>query len=205
MAIGRELLEESKTIEDIQQWPFRSVAAALEVIPRTLVENCGGSTIRLLTALRAKHAEGKGANCNWGIDGNIGEITDMKALKVLDPFLVKTQTIKTAIEAATMLLRIDDIVSGMAPTSAGGGGQSMAADDQDDETVSSLLFLKIALSFFFYQCVSSFLSSAMPVTVNVRSDLCRFLHPPLITALQKKEQRWPWPNKRGSRHYHQTS
>jgi len=133
MAIGRELVEESKTIEDIQQWPFRAVAQALEVIPRTLVENCGGSTIRLLTALRAKHAEGKGANCTWGIDGNKGEIADMKALRVLDPFLVKSQTVKTAIEAATMLLRIDDIVSGMAPVNAG-PQQSMAADDHDDET-----------------------------------------------------------------------
>lgn len=138
MAIGRELVAESKTIEDIQQWPYRSVASALEVIPRTLVENCGGSTIRLLTALRAKHAEGKGANFTWGIDGNAGEIRDMKELGILDPFLVKTQTVKTAIEAATMLLRIDDIVSGMAPVSRGpqqGGGGGQAEDhDHDQET-----------------------------------------------------------------------
>ena len=70
------------------------------------------------------------------LDQNKGEIADMKALRVLDPFLVKSQTVKTAIEAATMLLRIDDIVSGMAPVNAG-PQQSMAADDHDDETVPS--------------------------------------------------------------------
>lgn len=42
-----------------------------------------------------------------------GDIKDMKELGIWEPYAVKTQTYKTAIEAATMLLRIDDIVSGM--------------------------------------------------------------------------------------------
>ena len=42
-----------------------------------------------------------------------GEITDMKELGVWEPFAVKAQTLKTAVEAASMLLRIDDIVSGI--------------------------------------------------------------------------------------------
>jgi T-complex protein 1 subunit gamma len=36
------------------QFPFRAVAEAMEVIPKTLVENCGGNVIRTITALRAK-------------------------------------------------------------------------------------------------------------------------------------------------------
>lgn len=38
------------------QGPYRAVAQALEIIPRTLAQNCGANTIRTLTALRAKHA-----------------------------------------------------------------------------------------------------------------------------------------------------
>lgn len=48
-----------------------------------------------------------------GVDGVKGCIADMRELGVWDTFQVKTQTIKTAVEAACMLLRIDDIVSGM--------------------------------------------------------------------------------------------
>lgn len=50
--------------------PFRAVGSALEVIPRTLAQNCGANVIRTLTKLRAKHAEQ--ADCTFGIDGNTG-------------------------------------------------------------------------------------------------------------------------------------
>ena len=83
---------------------------ALEVCPRTLIQNCGASTIRTLTALRAKHAQ---PNSNtWGIDGTTGNIVDMKDYEVWEPITVKYQVFKTAIETAMLLLRIDDIVSG---------------------------------------------------------------------------------------------
>ena len=56
-----------------------------------------------------------------------------------EPFAVKSQTIKTAIEAACMLLRIDDIVSGMSNKAGGGGGgggggQAAPGEGQDEET-----------------------------------------------------------------------
>jgi len=87
------------------------VAKALEVIPRTLVQNCGASTIRLLTELRAKHNNGEGHT--WGIDGNKGKLADMNELGIWEPLSVKLQTIKTAIETASLLMRIDAIVSGL--------------------------------------------------------------------------------------------
>lgn len=57
----------------MRQWPYKAIARALEVIPRTLIQNCGGSTIRQLTALRAKHAQSE-KNWTWGIDGGSGEL-----------------------------------------------------------------------------------------------------------------------------------
>lgn len=98
------------------QGPYRAVAQALEIIPRTLAQNCGANTIRTLTALRAKHAShaqsGDTGPCSWGINGETGEIVDMKSLKVWEPLSVKLQVYKTAVETAILLLRIDDIVSG---------------------------------------------------------------------------------------------
>uniref|UniRef100_A0A646QJG6 T-complex protein 1 subunit gamma n=1 Tax=Hemiscolopendra marginata TaxID=943146 RepID=A0A646QJG6_9MYRI len=110
MAVAHILTEKSKTITGIHQWPYKAVALALEVIPRTLIQNCGGSTIRTLTALRAKHAT-QGSS-SWGINGETGEIVDMKDLGIWEPLAVKLQTYKTAVETAILLLRIDDIVSG---------------------------------------------------------------------------------------------
>jgi len=133
MAIAHALTQEAKTIEGVQQLPFKAVSQALEVIPRTLIDNCGGSAIRLLTALRAKHAQHtEKTMCLWGIDGNKGELADMVQLQVYEPFAVKSQTIKTAIEAACLLLRIDDIVSGM--SNKQGGGAPQAGEGQDEDT-----------------------------------------------------------------------
>lgn len=133
MAVANNLLNVAKSMDGVMQWPFRAVAKAMEVIPRTLIENSGGSTIRVLTDLRAKHASftGKGM-CTTGIDGNKGVTIDMNELKVYEPFMVKSQTLKTAIEAAGMLLRIDDIVSGMSKKNGGGGGTPGPAPGLDD-------------------------------------------------------------------------
>jgi len=100
-------------IQGIQQAPFMAVGEALEAIPRTLAQNCGVSVIRTTTQLRAKHAESSDdACCSWGLNGITGEIVDMKEYGVWEPLSVKIQTIKTAVESACMILRIDDIVSG---------------------------------------------------------------------------------------------
>jgi T-complex protein 1 subunit gamma len=67
--------------------------------------------VRIITELRAKHAV-KG-NENFGIDGNSKKISDMSSLNIWEPIAVKDQVIKTSIEASCLLLRIDDVVSGV--------------------------------------------------------------------------------------------
>ena len=62
---------------------------------------------------QAEHCKAEGEGTFLGVDGVKGTIADMRELGVWNTFQVKTQTIKTAIESACMLLRIDDIVSGM--------------------------------------------------------------------------------------------
>eukprot|EP00741_Cyanophora_paradoxa_P002689 tig00000615_g2609.t1 len=111
MSISQALQQNSKQIEGLQQYAYRALAVALEVIPRTLAQNCGASVVRVLTELRAKHAHG--GHLTYGIDGMKGTLADMKELGIWEPYAVKTQTIKTAVESACMLLRIDDIVSGI--------------------------------------------------------------------------------------------
>jgi len=113
MSISQALMQKSKSIEGVTQWPYRAVAQAFEVIPRTLAQNCGAKTVRTLTELRAKHATSPIENSAWGIDGTKGVPVDMKQFGVWDAFSVRAQAVKTSIEAACMLLRVDDIVSGI--------------------------------------------------------------------------------------------
>jgi T-complex protein 1 subunit gamma len=134
MAVAAILKKKSMSIEGVEQWPYRAVVQALEVIPRTLAQNCGVNVIRTMTALQAKHANGE--NQNVGIDGNTGEITDMKELGVWDSFGVKQQTFKTAIEAACMLLRIDDIVSGIKKKQAAGAAPKQPATSTGEDVDS---------------------------------------------------------------------
>ncbi|CAE6350452.1 unnamed protein product [Rhizoctonia solani] len=128
MAVARALTEvgatgvagkEREVAGAAQGAVFKAVADALEVIPRTLVQNAGGNAIRVLTELRAKHAAGEHT---WGIDGNAGKIADMKTYGLYESASVKIQTLKTAIEATRVLLRVDDIVQATRKDKSGGGG-----------------------------------------------------------------------------------
>jgi T-complex protein 1 subunit gamma len=109
-----------------------------------LAENCGADVVRVLTQLRAKHTEKDSiflikfhlnlkGEC-FGIDGNKGVIADMKELDVWDPLAVKVQTIKTAIEVSCMLLRIDDIVSGIKKSKKEKPKSGMAPQEEANET-----------------------------------------------------------------------
>ncbi|ODO02060.1 T-complex protein 1 subunit gamma [Cryptococcus wingfieldii CBS 7118] len=122
MAISVDLGEKAKVLPGPQGAAYKAIADALEVIPRTLVQNCGGNAIRTLTELRAKHAEGHNM---FGVDGDTGKVVDMQTYGLLESASVKIQTLKTAIESATLLLRVDDIVSARRPGEEGGGVQTM--------------------------------------------------------------------------------
>jgi T-complex protein 1 subunit gamma len=102
MAVSVRLAQMAKSIEGVQQWPYKAVAEALEVIPRTLIQNAGKSPVRVLTDLRAKHAEGKSS---WGVNGDTGTLVDMKEYGVWEPEAIKVQSMKTAIEVWRFLLR----------------------------------------------------------------------------------------------------
>lgn len=122
VAITVRLEQLAKSIEGVEKWPYKAVASAMEVIPRTLIQNCGGDAIRLLTELKAKHAAGEGSS--WGLDGVAGKLVKMTDTPngVWESVAVKTQTIKTAIESACMILRVDDIVAGVTKKQQPSGG-----------------------------------------------------------------------------------
>jgi len=131
MALSQELFTRSNAIEGFEQWTYRGIANALEIIPRTLAQNCGAKVIKVLTDLRAAHASDPTKNFTYGINGETGEIVDMNTYDIWETAAVKSQTIKTAVEAACLLLRVDDILSGGGKKQGGapGGQPQMAPED----------------------------------------------------------------------------
>lgn len=127
LEIAARLKEKSRSIEGTQQFAYRAVADALEVIPRSLAHNCGADVVRVMTDLRSRHAAEGGAH--WGIDGMKGVVADVRPLGIMDTFAVKQQTLRTAIEAAAMLLRIDDIISGISRKKKEGPSQHTNPED----------------------------------------------------------------------------
>ena len=143
MELAVRLNKLASTVEGIHQWPYKALASALEVIPRTLSQNCGGDVVRQLTELRALHTgddskeeskEEAHKRIMWGINGNKNKICNMEEEGIWDPCAVKLQTFKTAIESACMLLRIDDIVSGIQKEGRHAGGRKAEDSDEENET-----------------------------------------------------------------------
>ncbi len=112
--LSLRLREFAATVGGREQMAAEAFASALDVVPRTLAENAGLDPIDMLVALRSKH-EGKGGR-NFGLNVFEGKPVDMLKAGVIEPLRVKTQVISSATEAATMILRIDDVIASGGPS-----------------------------------------------------------------------------------------
>ena len=85
-----------------------AVADALEAVPRALAANAGLDPVDALVALRAAHADGE---TRAGLDVDTGEAVDALDAGVVEPTAVKRRAYGAAVEAAGLVLRIDDILA----------------------------------------------------------------------------------------------
>lgn len=116
--IAMQLRSFAPTAGGREQMAVEAFADAIEVIPRTLAENAGLDEIDILLSLRRAHKKGK---TTAGVNVYTGKVEDMVANNVIEPLRVGTQELKAATEAATMILRIDDVIAAKAFTPPPGG------------------------------------------------------------------------------------
>lgn len=107
------------TVGGREQLAIDAFAGAMEIIPRSLAENGGLDPIDLLVKLKASHEKGQKS---FGINVMEGTVSDMFKAGVIEPLKVKTQAIKSASEAAMMILKIDDVIAAGNLGGAGGMG-----------------------------------------------------------------------------------
>ncbi|QUC64437.1 TCP-1/cpn60 chaperonin family protein [Nitrosopumilus sp. K4] len=114
-----QLKDWADSFDGREQLAIKKYAEALETIPLTIAENAGMDPIDTMANLRAKQNQGR----KWtGIDARNTKIADMLAIDVVEPIVVKEQIIKSATEAACMILRIDDVIAVSGGPGGGGGG-----------------------------------------------------------------------------------
>ncbi|AFP65583.1 T-complex protein gamma SU (nucleomorph) [Chroomonas mesostigmatica CCMP1168] len=111
LAIGNFLSEKSENQKNSSFFIYKSLSLAFEIIPKTLTENYGDSVIFQLNKLKTIH---KQKGIFFGLDGRNGKIVDMRKINVWETCSLKMQLVKSAIENATLLLRVDRIISGLA-------------------------------------------------------------------------------------------
>ena len=114
MEIAKRLRAYGAKVGGREQLAIDAFASTFESIPRTLAENAGLAPIDIMVTLRAAHAKKTGLE--MGIDLHSGKIKSMSRLGVIDPTRVKEHAIKSATEAASMILRVDDSVTAAKPS-----------------------------------------------------------------------------------------
>jgi len=117
--LASNLKEWADSFDGRQQLAIKKFAESLEVIPQTIAENAGMDPIDTMVTLRAKQNDGK----KWsGINAKDQKVADMYSLDIIEPLAVKEQILKSATEAACMILRIDDVIAISGAPSGGGPG-----------------------------------------------------------------------------------
>jgi len=124
--VAKELRHYAVKIGGREQLAVEAFAESLEIIPNTLAENAGLEKIDIMVELRAAHEKPKGYL--MGVDVFTGKVANMQKMDVIEPLSVKEQAIKSASEAASMILRIDDVISSSKPKTPKGPGEGSESE-----------------------------------------------------------------------------
>ncbi|WVO16180.1 T-complex protein 1, eta subunit [Cryptococcus depauperatus] len=107
MEISKYLRGHSRTIMGKAQLIVGAVAKALEIIPRQICDNAGLDATDILNKLRMRHAQGE----LWaGVDVDGEGVSDNMKKFVWEPALVKTNALGSAIDAACLILSVDETI-----------------------------------------------------------------------------------------------
>ncbi|MDH5448147.1 MAG: thermosome subunit beta [Candidatus Bathyarchaeota archaeon] len=118
--IAKEIREYATKVGGREQLAIEAFADSVEIVPKTLAENAGLESIDILVGLRAAHEKRKGHL--MGVNVFTGKIINMELSGVIEPVAVKEQAIKSATEATSMILRIDDVIAATKPKEGPGPG-----------------------------------------------------------------------------------
>ena len=125
--VAMQLRSWAQTLTGREQLAASEFADALEVIPIVLAQNAGLDPIDIKAELTSQHKNG----IKWaGVNVFEGKVMDLTKLDVYEPLVVKEQVVKSATEAACMILRIDDVIA--SGKMAGGGAPPRGGPEESE-------------------------------------------------------------------------
>ena len=131
--VARMVRAYAQKLSGKEQLAVQAYADALEIIPLSLAENAGMDPIDSLMEVRAKHQ----TKSKWvGIDPINGKVADLVKLEVYEPLAVKVQALESAGEAASMILKIDDVIAASKSKESGApkGPEGSAKEEGEGES-----------------------------------------------------------------------
>jgi thermosome len=118
LEMAKEIRKFAESQSGREQLAIKAFADALDILSTTLTENAGLNPIDILAELRSRHDKGE----TWaGVEVLSGKVQDMTKAGIFEPVAVKKQIIKSASEAAMMILKIDDVIAAQKMTPPPGG------------------------------------------------------------------------------------
>ena len=123
-SIAMGLRDYASSVGGREQMAIEAFANAMEIIPKTLSQNAGLDPIDIMLKIRTDHKKGSKYS---GVNVLEKKVDDMLKNNVIEPVRLGLNEILAASEAATMILRIDDVIAsksgggGMPPGPPGGG------------------------------------------------------------------------------------
>ncbi|MCL5788301.1 MAG: TCP-1/cpn60 chaperonin family protein [Candidatus Marsarchaeota archaeon] len=132
--LAKRIREQAAKVGGKEQLAVEAFADALEVIPKAIAENAGLDPITVITDLTAAHSKAEGVA--FGVDINTGKPVDAFKKGIVEPANLTTQAIRSAVEAASAILRIDDVVAAAKSSGAGKGGAGKGSNDKGEDSGS---------------------------------------------------------------------
>jgi len=129
--IAKSLRDYATKVGGREQLAIEAFADSMEVVPKTLAENAGLDPIDILVSLRSAHEKSDGHL--MGVDVFTGKIVNTYDKGVLEPLSVKEQAVKSATEAAAMILRIDDVIAASKPKEPAGGKTPPSGEEYGED------------------------------------------------------------------------
>jgi thermosome len=106
--VSQRIREWSNSLSGRAQLAAEKYADGIETIPLVLAENTGMDPLDTQVQLRAKATTAKP---KYGVDVLNAKIADLSAKDIYEPLAVKEHIINAATEAASMILRIDNVIA----------------------------------------------------------------------------------------------
>jgi T-complex protein 1 subunit theta len=127
--LAQHLSEYADTLPGLEQYAVRKFATALEAFPKALAENSGINTTEVVNKLYLAHKNGN-KNDGFDIDSETPATVDVTKTKVFDLFATKWWGLKYAVDAASTILKVDQIIM----AKRAGGPKPRQAAGSDDES-----------------------------------------------------------------------